>query len=500
MATSPQVQGLGSIYSGMAASGTIPRDILQSGMADLGKLAYLTRTISPFDYLIHRRFGAKKVVKNTREFKVTQISALDRTYQVTVASTTTGSRTVFGVPNAQAAQIKENDILFLPVYIVPQGQEMLSGQVLPGTNTAAGPILGSPVGMYVSSILFSREFGRQNASGYVFTSREQVKVIAVGQIDSAGIGHSNITVERCWSGPSGQDFGGAIFNRATVSSALTTNAADTNSAALIAGDIILRGAPSFKEGTGAPEGLHKNVEIDSNFSQEIKYAVEMTKEMSIEATWISEKPMDINRWLVNERRARDMEYMHLFGKKGVFTDTTGKKEYTTGGVIEFIPPDADHIINYPSNSLNYAKMLDFTKSIAVLGGSEEKWMFCGYSLEAKMKAQWYESGLMRLEPQHSKDFNLEVNSIQGTGVKINIVSSQIMEEAGWGMRGLCLDLNLPSFTPVTHKDYDWKIENNGGKGVQAPDMQTYKEYAIGIVGLERRYSDYHTIIDFKNVS
>jgi hypothetical protein len=38
-----------------------------------------------------------------------------------------------------------------------------------------------------------------------------------------------------------------------------------------------------------------------------------------------------------------------------------------------------------------------------------------------------------------------------------------------------------------------------GQGIQLPGMQIYKEQMIGIKGLERRYRDYHSVVDFTNI-
>ena len=111
-----------------------------------------------------------------------------------------------------------------------------------------------------------------------------------------------------------------------------------------------------------------------------------------------------------------------------------------------------------------------------------------------------ESGIMRINPEMTEEFNIEVNSINVSGGILHIIPSQVMEESGWGYRGLAIDPAYPTFTPVTHSKYDMFVDKGpNSKGIQPADVQIYKEQLIGIIGLERRYRDYNAILNFEGV-
>lgn len=63
------------------------------------------------------------------------------------------------------------------------------------------------------------------------------------------------------------------------------------------------------------------------------------------------------------------------------------------------------------------------------------------------------------------------------------------------MRGFCLDLSVPAYTPVTNKGWDMKVL----KDIGDKSVQIYKEQVITMRGLQRRYAQYQSIIDFSNV-
>jgi len=513
LGSNPNVGYLGETYPTLHTSGKIPEEILKKGMHNIGKLAYMTKEIVPFSHFIYTRFGEPKKTVDTREYPVAEISELDRLINVKVGgdNSTYGvtNRTNFGVTNDQAAQLQTNDILYRrDKFIKPVTSRMVLGQVIPqsgGTQgTNYGPDFPIDVGGYVSAVRFSDKYGLQNDSEYM-CDPEPITITNVGAKDSAGTGYTLITIDRVYCGPDVKSpRGGELINRNIVYSSNgitgTTNGGtgDTTNgdhATIKVGEVLLLGCNSFFEGTGAPNGLFKSIEIDRNFTQEMKYAVEMTNESDIEATWISDKPMEINRWLVAKRKARQIENLFVWGKKGVTQDKPGKRKYLMGGVHEFIKKDSDHFLTYEQSSLSWDQLLIFSTRVSVLGGSPEKFVFCGYSLDAYLRGMFYKSGYMRFEPALSKEFNMEVNAIIGSGIKLNIVPSQIMEEAGFGMKGLCLDLGVPSFVPVTHVDWDLKVK----KDVAPKDTEIYKELSISMIGLERRYQDYHSILDFSNV-
>jgi hypothetical protein len=65
--------------------------------------------------------------------------------------------------------------------------------------------------------------------------------------------------------------------------------------------------------------------------------------------------------MITRRSSRDKEFAYLMNRKGMYETTNGSVWYAVGGVIEFIPKDADHYIPYTSPSLSWPGFLDLGK-------------------------------------------------------------------------------------------------------------------------------------------
>jgi len=491
MSTVPSTQQEGQLWAGVAATGNIPERYLKRGMDNLAQMAFIVRGTTRFLHNLSTRYPKSKVV-GTREHRVHEISELDRVLTITVASTSADHHTTFGVSNAQAAQMQANDVLMVKgLYNVVTSTPLVAGQVVASTNLVPTSNIPQPLGYTVggqpTGVSISRNFGQDVSNPNLFyTEYEQVMVRNVGRPNSASAGNTTITVERIFRGPSARDFGGARIPLALVNTAVDTN----NAGALLVGDEILRAAPSWAEGTGPARGFHKNPELDNNFTQEMKYAVEITKESTIEKTYSDKSPLDINKMLRMRQVALDLERTFLFGQKTKTTDPEGKLQYVMGGVIEYIPKDTDHIIKYAQPTLSYPGWLDVTDRVFKLGGSEERDLFCGITMYNEIKKSFWNSDFLRFDEEASKAFDLPVESIVGSGGKINLIPLYSLEEAGWGNRGICIDQSVPALMPVTHDGWDMKIE----KDIQQAGDQIYKEQWISIKGLERRYAPYQTIL------
>lgn len=495
MAVTPQTGQEGQVLAGLLTSGQIPERLLKRGINNLGKMAFITRGMNSFSSMLHTRFPKGKIV-DTREHKVHELSELDRTFTVTVASTDPGApnnaHDTFGVTNAQAAQLVVNDILYrINGFVFVRTNPLQGGQVIPGQPVTLPANSPNPMdysmGGDPTAIVFSNTFGL-NGQGDYMVDYEQVIITNIGAPNSASLGNTNITVLRCFKGPGATDFGGRMVPLGLVNTGIRANA---GAATLNVGDTLLRGGSAWREGTNAPTGLTKNPLIDNNFTQQFKWAVEMTKESDIEARWTDKSPLDINRMLLRRRMVMDIERKMLFGQKGKSLSSDGRALYTMGGVVEFIPKDSDHIITH-TGGLSYQNLIDVGIPIFDLGGSSERDVYVGYTLHANLKKQFYTSGLLRTNPEMSKHFRIKIETIEVTGGVLNIIPCYAMEEAGWGTRAIVLDPGFPSFIPVTHKGWDMKVEKN----IQDPGASIYKEQVIGIKGLERRYSQYHSIVQF----
>lgn len=453
----PQIQGEGSVWQGLISSGVIPERYLPRGADDLAAMAFITRGQTKFLSMIHTQIGGKSKTVNTREHRTHQIDELDRVLDVTVNSTSADNHSSFAVPNAQAAQLQENDVLFVRgLYSVVDG----------------------------NNVHFSNAFGE--IGGRMFTQYEQVIVTGTEGLDSAGVGNSRVRVRRCFYGRGAGDFQGGVVN---VPVSLGDDAAINSSYK------ILRGLPSFPEGGDAPRGFSKNPVVDNNFTQEFKYALEWTKESEIEKTWLGKTPIEVYRMLKARQATLDIERYFLWGRKGKTMDSQGRVQYTTGGVAEYIIQDTDHILKYDKPTIEYTGLLDLVNKIMRNGGSTTKNFFCSPTLYTEFKKAFYSSGYLRYDEEATAQFDIQIESIIGAGGKLNIIPLYTMEEMGFENKALVLDMSVPSFTPVTHSGWDMKVE----KGIQNPGQQIEKEQWIGIKGLERRYAQYQHMVYFTNI-
>ena len=493
MAVVPQVQGENATFANLFTTGAIPPVYINRGMDNIGALAFITRGYTRFLWMLHQKFPKSLTVKS-REFPVHSLTEYDRTYGVTVASTSTNSHTTFGLSNDQAAQIRINDVLIVKnLYCAVKREALYAGQVdSSNANPYGARHMNLPTGYRPVSVHYSRIFGQDNVNNVFQADAEQIYVTEVGAPDSAGTGNCTITVRRCFSSTGWGDRGGGLVPKTLVDAGVVAN---SDSGAITVGTVLLRALPAFAEGSGAPTGTFKTPEVDFNFTQEFKYALEITKESSIQSHYMGKDPLDIGRMLRARQSSLDQERTFLFGKMGKSMDAKGRVIYTTGGVIESIPHDSKHMIQYNQPTLSYPGLLDIANKSFNLGGSETRYMYCGLDIYTEMQKSFYSSGNLRYDEEASKDFDIQVMSINASGGKIYVFPSYTLQEAGWEKKALILDMDVPAFRPVTHEGYDMKVETDiGEKGTQI-----YKEQWIAMTGLERRYLEYQSMWDFSNL-
>lgn len=491
MATLSQVQGEGAQWAGLGTSGTIPERILKRGMDNMGQMSFITRGATRFLWMINSRFPGKKTV-GSRQHPVYELSEHDRTVPISVASVAGDNHSTFGVPNRFSTYFQPNDMFYVNgLYVQVDTNNLFAGQVLANNTLPAAPgpfeRLDYTTGMQPTAVNYSRSIGQDpNTPNRFFVDHEPILVTNVGQPDSASPGNTLITVRRCARGPHARDFGGGFIPLATVNANIDPNGQ------IIVGDLILQGQPSWPEGSGQPIGYHKNVEIDNNFTQEFKYALDFTLESSIEKTWINESQAKIQRKLMLRQKALHAERTFMNGQKGKTKDGQGNPRYTMGGAIEAVPKDSAHVIKYAQPSITYPGIVDMGLQIFGLGGSETRHAFMGIELHNAFKKAFYNSGYMRFDPEASRRFDVPVDVLETAGGMIYLHPCWSMTEAGRGMQMLLVDMSKPTFQPVTHEGWDMQVFRD-----ERPNGQmVVKEEWIGIKGLERRYTDYLQLFHF----
>lgn len=504
MATAPAAEQEGSTWSHIITAGSLPDTLRKRGIDNAGSMVYVTRQWTPFTWFLHNHLGkATKMVKD-RVYQTREVTELDWYYKVVIGSgvgADSGVEKVICISNKQAHELHANDVLYIKgLYTQVVTQNLVAGQVyaasggVQGTNI--GPDLNWSTGGNPTSIVWNKTPG-VNPAGIYFVDPEQVKVHSIGEKDSGGTGLTQVILNRCYMGPSAFDEGGKMLSPSFINTQIAAEVA-ANAAApvsrIYAEDILLRGAPAYMEGTNYPSGVYKNPVSDNNFTQLYKYAVEMTEESEIPELFIKERPLDINRWMCLLRANRDREFSNLLGRKGYARDTEGKEIYVMGGVREFIPKDSDHYFHFKPGTITYPDLIDLSVPLYNLCNSGKMWGVTGPSLCNAFTKSFFDSHLF-FNKEESTKFQMKVNTLVIGEVEINLIASQIMELSGLGSELMLLDMSFgDSFTPVSHKGWDMRVE----KDIAEKGSSIIKEGVKGMFGLERRRRNNHAIINFSN--
>lgn len=497
MAVNFPVADEGSLYSGILASGQIPERFLVNDMDRLTLNALITRGETAFMSMLHTRIPKSKITKQSRKHNIVELEEFDRIIKVSRASTAADFHTTFSVDNYQAALLEPNDILYVKnLFCTIKGEQLYTGQVT-STNTGVNPRGKATQGVRPTSVHYSTTFGQDSSDSSIFyTDIEAIKVLNIGVAGSGGSAdETKITVERCVTGPSAYDIGGAMISngyQSLINTALTSGPGNNNGR-LAVGMELLAGLNTFPTGGGPPDGRSKTPEIFNNFTQEFKYALSIENEYDIEATKLNKTQWDINKMLQARRMSLHMERTYLFGRKGHTRTPVGSEIYTMGGAIEYVPKDTDHVITYDSGAITYPNLLDTLEKVFKLGGSMNYDAYCGIGLYVELKKAFFSSGYMRYNPEDSKRFDIPIETLEGAGGRINIIPSYTMSESGWDYRALLLDQSKPHFVPVTHEGWDMRYTPN----IAPAGYEYKKELYVGMKGLERRYASYMSILDFR---
>jgi len=341
-----QVVQEADLWTTLATSGTIPEKYLSRGMDNLGKAAFITRGTTKLLSLMTQRVPSPKQV-NTREFRTHELNELDRVLTVIADQT---DQNFINVSAKHGVQCQPGDTLYTrDVYVNVDG----------------------------NTVSHSTIFGK-GLNGKYYIDQEPMLVTGV-QRGAGANGTDLVQVRRVARGKGRTDFGGMIVAEPALAG---------TDGMLKEGMRILRGLPSFPEGSDAPHGFHAVPELDNNFTQEFKYAVELTKESSIEKTFLNQKPIEIYKLLKMRQSTLDLERTLLNGQKGKTMDKLGRVQYMTGGMIEYMLRDDRHFLDYQAitsqTKLSYDGWLDICNIIAANGGGGSREMYTGITAHTEM--------------------------------------------------------------------------------------------------------------------
>jgi hypothetical protein len=299
--------------------------------------------------------------------------------------------------------------------------------------------------------------------------KEVVQITDVGAAGSSSAGYTKVTVTR---GIGGNGTGTPLQVQTTYALILMTSAVG--------------------EGSRSRKSVGKNLATVTNYVQLFREPYEATDFEMDEDLFYKERPEQINANLASLLLMKKIEFTFWGGIKTKTVDTTtGKTLYTTGGIIPFIPQDADHQINF-GGVLTSTGLNSLFKNVFLLGGSTEKWLFCGYSFLTQLDNAF--DNKIRLNEPAVERYGIAIKTIEtSVGGVIHIVPSFALTEMGYDYEAFILDFGT-SDTPYLQYMYMEDIYINtgrDGKGIQANDEFIRKEEFVGKIGLILRASQYH---------
>ena len=399
-----------------------------------GMIVYIQREIASLTYLIRERMP--KVQVTSHEPTLPEVT--ERSYKFTLAST--GPAGQSGVmtenwtfTNENAKNLQKNDFL------------VVDGVFFNGTATWTAT--------------FSATSG----------PKEVVRVI---EVQAAGASNTVVVVQRGWGGTGA---GTPVQIATTMNLILSSSAAG--------------------EASRSRKSIGKNLATDTNYVQLFREPYEATDFEMDEELFFNERPEQTNANLASMLLMKKLEFTWWMGRKHKVTDSASNKIlYTTGGIIPFIPADADHHINFGA-PITSTGMNSLLKDIMLLGGNTERFLFGGYSFITALNNA-YDNKIQLNQPMVER-YGLNIKTLESSiGGAVHVLPSFALTELGYDWEAFVLDFG-DSSAPYFQYMYMDDIYINTGrdcKGIQDNDEFIRKEEFVGKIGLLRRAAQYQAHI------
>lgn len=429
----------GGLVDGLYQLNDIPSALLKYDKDKdyAGMVVYIQREIAQFTYLLREKFPRQKV--ESHEPTLPEVTERSYTFSLATSATSHSSGVmteVWAFSDEDAKNFQRNDFLHING-VFYDGAGNWTATFSPTSGTA-----------------------------------EEVRIVEVGEAGSAASGKTNVTVSRGWGGD-------ATGTPADVTTAMTV--------------VLLTSAVA--EGSRSRKSVGKNLVTGLNYVQKFREPYEASDFELEEDLFFNERPEVINSNLASMLLMKKIEFSFIGGRKNKVTDSaTGRTLYTTGGVMEFIPNDADHKIDFgaPITPVGFNGVLS---DIAKNGGGEERLVLGGYSAITAFNNAF--DNKIELDQAMSDRYNLKIQQFDSSvGLRCKMVASFAMSQLGHDWDFLVLDLGKPETPYFQYMHIDDIFINAGrdGKGIQANDEFIRKEEYVGSIGLIRRASQYQHMI------
>lgn len=353
--------------------------------------------------IISEKFGTvpSDAAKAEWKFRYPEFDELDYQFYLSEASNSTNaSNTKFKVTNSMGAIL--NSAHRLTIDGIWTRAEVSSGN----------PYFGTAINI---------------ANGIVLP--EVARVIDVGTEDSGGAGFRIVTVRRGHPADS--------YSTANPSTA----PAVTTSMLITISNLAVR-ADSYP---ATP--VTKNSKYNENVIQITRWSYGLSEMMTQGGgidTFLAtgtEAHLNISYQIAEAFMTKLIERAMITGRKSE-KEVGGSLEHETGGLLEWILPDTDHIIDLQGQVPSIQRMNSIIRHMADVAGISEVWMFTGTHAAEALANQYDGKTIYYTDGQLSLHYQMKIMVLEGVGRNIIVyhVVAPIMNELGMAREALVLNL------------------------------------------------------------
>lgn len=320
---------------------------------------------------------------------------------------------------------------------------------------------------------------RDVASGIVLP--EELRIMAVGDEDSGGAGYRIITVRRAHPADSYSNTAPAITTsmKITVMN-LVSRANDYPKPPITKNSKYLDNYVQItRMSYGLGEHMVQGGGIETFLAKGVEY---LNIQYQLAETYLMKA---IERATVVARRSKK--------------DVNGNLEYETGGILEFIPTDEDHYLDWGGKVPTVQRINNFVRRMADTSGVKELWWFTGTQLSEQIANAYENKSIYYTNAELSIKYMMKIKTLESVGrdLVVHHVTAPILNELGMANEGLVLNLTEYNYNEKS-KFGCFQIAHKVDFSDQPDDADSYKSNEgykgkwrelYGAWGLVRRLAD-----------
>ncbi len=317
------------------------------------------------------------------------------------------------------------------------------------------------------------------------TLNEEIRIVTVGEEDSAGSGFRLITVRRAHPADS--------FSNPTNATPITTS-------------MILTVVNLVSRANDFPKPpITKNSKFLENLIQITRHSYglgeHMTQGGGVETFLASgAEYLNIQYMLAETFLMKTMERAMLEARQSE-KEVNGNLELETGGIFEFLLQDTDHILDFGGKVPTVQRLNNFIRRMADISGVKELWLFTGTLLSEQIANAYENKSIYYTQAELSVRYMMKVKVLESVGRDLTVyhVTAPIMNELGKANQGLILNLTEYNYNEKS-KFGSFQIAHKVPFGDYPNDSDSYKSNEgykgkwrelYGAWGLVRRLPETH---------